>query len=232
MQPDLLIGSAIGIAVFHTVVGVDHSLPFVLLAKAEHWSVRRLWAVTAICGVAHVLSSVLLALGAIALGVAVDSVLGVEEKRGSVASWLLIAFGVTYGVWALVRRARGHSHAHIHVHEDGVVHNHDHHHRSRHLHAHQRKTVVTTLALFIVFILGPCEFLIAPLMASYQLGWFWVAMTALVFSLATIGTMLVVVTLAHWGLSMRRFSFLETHMHAIAGFTIALSGIAIQAFGI
>lgn len=232
MEPHILLGSAAGVAVFHTVVGVDHSLPFIVLAKAERWPLRRLWAVTALCGVAHVLSSVLLALGAIGLGVAVDSVLGVEERRGSAASWLLIGFGTIYGVWATVRRARGRTHRHAHVHLDGLVHTHDHDHRSEHVHAHPHAKAATTLALFLIFVLGPCEFLVAPLMAAHRFGWPWVVATASTFSLATIGTMLAVVTLGHWGLGLRRLEFLESNMHAIAGFTIALSGFAIQALGV
>jgi len=237
MDPLLLLPAAVGIGVVHTAIGVDHSLPFVVLAKAEGWSLKRLWTVTALCGLAHVLSSVLLAGAAIGLGVAADRLLAFERSRGGVAAWMLIAFGMTYGIWALSRTLRGRRHAHGHLHPDGLWHDHEHGHGGGHAHAHRRGLLSTTLALFLVFILGPCEFLIGPLVAAHRFGWLWVALVGLTFAAATIGTMLALVTLGHWGLAHRalgahRLAFLDRHMHALAGFSIAISGLAIQVLGV
>ena len=60
------------IAVTHTALGPDHYLPFVLLAQARGWSRTRAAWVTAVCGIGHVLSSLLLGTIGLALGVGVD----------------------------------------------------------------------------------------------------------------------------------------------------------------
>ena len=59
--PNNLIAAALGIAVAHTALGPDHTLPFVMLARAGRWSLRRTLAVTLACGAGHVASSLLLA---------------------------------------------------------------------------------------------------------------------------------------------------------------------------
>ena len=56
----ILFGTAATVGLVHTVMGVDHSLPFVVLARAQRWSLRKLLLVTAACGAAHILSSVLI----------------------------------------------------------------------------------------------------------------------------------------------------------------------------
>ena len=56
----ILLGTAASIGFGHTLVGVDHSLPFVVLARSQQWSLKKTWAVTGLCGVAHVGSSVLI----------------------------------------------------------------------------------------------------------------------------------------------------------------------------
>ena len=58
----ILLSTAVGIAFIHTLIGIDHSLPFVVLARAQRWTMRRLMAVTALCGLGHVLGSILLRL--------------------------------------------------------------------------------------------------------------------------------------------------------------------------
>jgi hypothetical protein len=85
--------TAASIGVGHTLLGPDHYLPFVVLARARGWSRTTTVAVTVLCGLGHVGSSVVLGLVGIALGVAVARVEGIESARGDIAAWLLTAFG-------------------------------------------------------------------------------------------------------------------------------------------
>lgn len=57
-------------------------------------------------------------------------------------------------------------------------------------------------------------------------------LVAVVFSVVTIGTMMSVVMLSAWGVSFARFGKLERYIHATAGATICLSGMAIQFLGL
>ena len=60
--------TAASIALIHTLLGPDHYLPFIVMARARRWSMRKTACVTLLCGAGHVLSSVLLGGVGIAAG--------------------------------------------------------------------------------------------------------------------------------------------------------------------
>lgn len=238
----VLLGSAVTIGVIHTAIGPDHYLPFIVLGRAEGWTLRKTLTWTGLCGLGHVLGSVALGALGVALGWAVAGVERLESVRGEVASLVLMGFGALYFIWGLWRGRRGH--AHTHIHQDGTVHSHAHHHdgpadqpdhgravheERRHVRGHRR----TVWALFIIFVLGPCEPLIPLLMvpASQHSG-AGVAAVAAVFGAATVGTMLLVVWLGSVGVGLVRLRTLEPYVHAMAGFAILSSGAVIKLFGL
>jgi len=67
----ILAGTAATIGFVHTILGPDHYLPFIVLSKARQWSSVQTVMITFLCGVGHVLSSVVLGFIGIALGIAV-----------------------------------------------------------------------------------------------------------------------------------------------------------------
>jgi nickel/cobalt transporter (NicO) family protein len=230
----LLLGTAVGIGFIHTLVGVDHSLPFVVLGRAQGWSVKKLLAITTLCGAGHVISSIVLGFIGIGLGIAVGHLEWIEGRRGEISAWLLIGFGLTYAAWAVSRSLRKRPHRHVHFHAENSAHEHQHAHEGDHLHPHRLdRRALTVWALFVVFVLGPCEPLI-PLLMVPALTYHWtaVALVAAVFGLTTVGTMVVVVLIGYYGFRPSFFGLLERHVHVVAGLMIAFSGIAIKAFGI
>ena len=231
----ILLTTAASIGFLHTMIGVDHYLPFVVIGRARKWTLRRTLGITAACGLGHVVGSILLGFIGIGLGVALDQLTWVESVRGSIAAWSLIAFGLVYGAWGWLRAQRNQQHAHAHTHSDGTVHTHPHRHGGEHLHAHEEKSgrTLTTWALFLVFVFGPCEALIPLLMApAWAHNWLLVAGVTATFALVTIGTMLTLVTVGYLGLRISAFQQLDRYAHALAGFAIAASGLAIQVLGI
>ena len=230
MDP-VLLGTAASVALVHTVLGVDHSLPFVVLGRAEGWTLRKTLAITAGCGLAHVASSVLLGAVGIGLGFAVEDLVGVEAARGGLVAWMLIAFGLTYAAWAVVRRVRGRSHEHPHVHADGTLHEHEHDHHREHLHAHrERRRALTFWALFLIFAFGPCEALIPVLMApAWTQDWTLVVGVVALFGAVTLLTMLASVAAIWRGLdvaALRRLG-VERWAEPLAGCLVAASGALI-----
>lgn len=233
---ETLLATALTVGVVHTLIGVDHAIPFIVLSRAQRWSLRRTWLITGLCGLGHVLSSVLIGAIGIGLGVAVSHLEWFEQRRGALAAWTLIGFGLAYTVWGVYRSWRRRSPAHLHA--DGTVHSHS--AAGQHTHAAHGPTVVggfrnsrpTVGALFVIFVLGPCEALIPLLMvpASQSDPWLVAAVVA-VFGGATVSTMLSVVTLGYWGLQAPIFGILERHTHTAAGLAIALSGVGIQLLG-
>ena len=229
-----LIVTAATIGFFHTLLGPDHYLPFIMMAWSRKWSNAKTATITLLCGLGHIGSSVLIGLIGVSLGLAVNKLEIVESARGKVAAWLLIAFGLAYFVWGLRRAYRNIPHTHHHSHIGDDTHEHTHSHHSEHTHIHNnKKPSITPWALFVIFVFGPCEPLIPILMypaAKNNLSGL-VIVTA-VFGTVTIATMLTIVMLSAAGVSFVPFKRLERFSHAIAGATILLCGLAIVFLGL
>lgn len=225
----LLLGTAASIGFVHTLLGIDHSLPFVVLGKAQGWSLKKTLTITGLCGIGHVASSVVLGAVGIGAGVALERLELIESSRGDLAAWLLIAFGLTYASWAGIRALRGRTHAHAHAHHDGTLHDHEHDHHREHLHAHakQQKAFLTFWTLFVIFAFGPCEALIPILMApAWAQDWTLMIGVVALFSSVTVATMLGSVTALYKGVSLQawRRLKLEKWADSLAGLIVAASG--------
>jgi nickel/cobalt exporter len=226
----VLLGAAATVGLVHTILGPDHYLPFIALARARRWSAARTAVITMLCGVGHVAGSVVLGLVGIAAGITLTRLEFIEGARGDIAAWLLVAFGLTYGTWGVVRAVRKRPHTHRHFHTDGTRHEHVHTHEHDHAHIHEHSArSATAWTLFIVFVLGPCEPLIPLLMfpaAAHNLA--SVALVAGVFGIVTIATMTSVVMASYFGLSRLPSQTAGRYGHAVAGAVIALCGFAIH----
>jgi len=214
----ILLGSALSIGFIHTLIGPDHYLPFIVISKARNWSTSRTLVVTFLCGLGHVLSSVIIGAVGIAVGAAVGRLESVESVRGDIASYALILFGLAYGIWGIWKGRKGHGHVHLRG--------------GRHLDSSNARSL-TFWTLFIIFVLGPCEPLIPLLMfPAVSHDWRGVFLVSAVFGAATIGAMLLVVYAAVKGFGSLKIGFMERYIHALAGGIIAVSGMAIKIFGI
>jgi len=233
----LLLLTAAGVAAAHTILGVDHYLPFAAMARAFRWSRSKLLVITLLCGVGHVLSSALLGLVGIALGITLASLRSIESTRGQIAAWGLLAFGLVYFAWGMRRALRHRPHQHVHVHQNGTVHAHTHVHQHDHLHVHatpgQAARSVTPWMLFTLFLLGPCEPLIPLLMVpAAAKSWLGVGLVTLVFGVVTLITMAAGALACASGMQLLPVQTLERYSHALAGALITMCGVAIQVFHI
>jgi len=222
--------------IVHTVLGPDHYIPFIALAKSRSWSVPRTVFWTVLCGIGHLASAIVIAFGFIYLGewLTASRIDNIEELRGDIAAWLLMGVGLAYVLWGLRHALRSASHTHTHTH-DGQDHDHPHTHEThghRHWHDRPKQGGLLPWVIFIIFAFGPCEALIPLLTAGIAGGIPLLVTITLVFSAATIGTMLFFVLLGYFGLSLVRLPFLERYAHAIAGATILICGILIYFVGL
>lgn len=231
----ILLGTAAFLGFFHTLLGPDHYLPFIVMGKARKWSMVKTSWITVLCGIGHVTSSVLLGCIGIALGLAVTKLAAVESFRGNLAAWALIAFGLVYFVWGMRRAWRHKPHEHFHFHADGHPHIHQHAHTEEHAHIHERENTgrLTPWVLFTIFVLGPCEPLIPILMYPAAKENLWgMALVTAVFGTATLLTMLGMVVISLWGIHRLALKNVERFTHALAGGSICLCGLAIQFLGL
>jgi len=242
----LLAITAASIALLHTLFGPDHYLPFIVMSRSGKWSLNKTIWVTIASGIGHVVSSVVLGFIGIALGIGVNRISGIESGRGSLAAWMLIAFGLAYMIWGIRRVYRNRTHNHLHVHSDGTFHDHKHSHHNAHSHVHEddpaagkqggglgTRRNLTPWILFTIFVLGPCEPLIPILMyPAAEANFAGLLLVTSIFAVITVFTMLSVVIVGYFGLSFLPLGRLEKYTHALAGGTIMLSGIAIVFLGL
>ena len=239
---ELLVVTAFTAGAFHTLIGPDHYVPFVAMAKSGQWSYRRTLLVTTLCGIGHIAGSVILGAVGLLAGMMVMTLETVEALRGELAGWLLIAFGASYLAWGLYRAIR--YLPHVHLHANGWLHSHP-HGREEHAHAAResaaevspgssvgRASVVTPWLLFLIFVFGPCEVLIPLLMyPAAEANWLAVIAVVLAFSVATLGTMIVAVLAVACGLSWVDWPALQRYSHALAGLAVLACGLAVK-FGL
>jgi nickel/cobalt exporter len=239
MESDLAIltWTAASIAFIHTIIGPDHYLPFIVMARARKWSIAKTSWVTVLSGFGHVISSILLGAVGIGVGIGLHRLEFMESVRGDLAAWLFVFFGLGYMLWGIWRITGNRYHKHQHRHANGTVHVHEHAHEDEHTHQpghdHAHRNNITPWILFTIFVLGPCEPLIPIVMyPAAQNSSCGVAQVSIVFSVITILTMLALVLLASYGLNFVRLGKLEKYTHVIAGATILLSGMAILYLGL
>ena len=240
MSPEILLlcSTAATIAFVHTLLGPDHYLPFVAMAKSRGWSIAKTLRMTLLCGAGHIVGSVLLGLAGVWVGIQLHALEWIEGVRGDLAAWALVSMGLVYFAWGVRRAWRNKQHSHWHSH-DGVRHCHEHSHDHSHSHVHSAEDAadgqrsVAGWAIFIIFVLGPCEPLIPVLMfpAATESLVGVLAVTG-VFAVVTVATMMAVVFFSTWGLQYVRMPRLERYSEAIAGGTITLCGLSIAVLGL
>jgi sulfite exporter TauE/SafE len=230
----LLSVTAVSIGFIHTLLGPDHYLPFIVLSEAKKWSLRKTMIITFLCGLGHVMSSVILGLIGIAVGISVHKLTAIESFRGNIAAWLFIAFGLVYMIISIRSLYRKKKHTHSHFHIDEGDHTHEHNHQLEHTHLHEARTATATpWILFLIFVFGPCEPLIPIIMyPAAENNIPGAVMVSLLFSVVTIATMMSIVMAFKMGFNKINLKPLEKYSNVIAGAVIFLSGIAIQFLGL
>jgi len=226
-----LISLAIFLGVTHTIMGPDHYIPFIAMARAGNWNIVKTMIVTFVCGLGHVLSSVVIGLVGVGFGMAVGKLEALESFRGGIAGWLLLGFGIAYTAYGIRQAIRNKPHTHVHSHIDGEQHSHEHGHNGDHVHVHDepslKKTALAIWPIFIIFVFGPCEVLIPQLMYPAARGnMAGVVAVASSFGIATMLTMAAIVAAGYYGLS--KLPSMERYTHLAAGVAIMLCGVAIK----
>jgi sulfite exporter TauE/SafE len=205
------------------------------MARARKWSLVKTTCITALCGAGHVLSSIVLGIIGIALGISINKLGAIESFRGGLAAWLLIALGAGYFIWGVFRARKSRPHVHWHAHGDASMPIHKHTHSKDHLHFHKGEKAknLTPWILFTIFVFGPCEPLIPLLIyPAARSSVFGLVLVMGVFGAVTIATMLSIVILLSLGANLLPMGRLERYTHALAGATICLCGIAIRFLGL
>ena len=202
-ETGILLSTAISIAIIHTLIGFDHYIPFIALSQANKWSMKKTMLIVLLCGIGHVLSSVLIGIIGIALSSALSFLTDIENIRSAIATYFLIAFGLVYTIFGIRQAVKNKSHTHIH---NGN----------------------SFWGLFIFLVLGPCEPLIPVIMyPAATLNIYVLILVTLSFAICTIAVMLLMTFLGIKGIRFLKMEKLGRYSHLMAGLAILICGISV-----
>lgn len=204
-------GILAGAALVSAVHGLlpNHWAPFVLIGRAQQWTLSRTLKVMFAAGVAHMAVSGGIAMAILLLGVALHAL--VDPVAHLLPAVILAGTGMVY------------------VGMDLAHHHHPHHHADLHQQAAQGMTDrAATLALILSLALSPCEAMVPIFVGAAPFGNVWFVLLLTVLSgLATIAVMMVLGLLAWHGTRNIRFGWLAHHERLVIGALLLLLGIAV-----
>ena len=184
-----------------------HWLPFVLVGRAQRWSLtRNLLAVTA-AGLAHIASTAVVGSLIVAAGMALDEI--VAGLLPHLSAILLFAFGGFYLVRSVIRRPAMAGGPALDLAEPTVSHG------------------AAFWGLVAVMALSPGEVLLPIYMSSAQEGVGALALLTGVFAVGTILGMTVFTTLARAGASVLRLERWARYEGAILGLALIAIGLLV-----
>ncbi len=221
--------SAATISCIHTASGPDHYLPFIVLSRSHQWSMPKTIFLTIICGLGHILSSVLLGGMGVLLGWQLSRLTWFQNYRVNVSGWCLLAFGCIYLTWGLYQAYRNKPHKHFDVMNDDVY---VYEHRHGDTYRPQKRVKVTPMVLFAVFVMGPSEPLVPLLFYSgTRRSAAEIVLLVVVFAVMTVLTMLTMVWIGIKGYAYLKTDKLERYVHAIGGAVVTICGIGMLFLG-
>ncbi len=225
-----LIISAVTISCLHTATGPDHYLPFIVLSRSRKWTISKTMIWTVICGMGHILSSVVIGLISVVLGWQLSKLTFFQNIRGNVSGWCLLFFGVIYLMWGLRQAYLNKAHKHFDVYDSGDIYVYNHKHGEVVL--PQDRTKVTPWILFAIFVMGPSEPLVPLLFYSgTQRSTLQIIVLISVFTIITVLTMVAMVLMGIYGYSFFKTEKIERFIPAIGGAVITICGIGMVFFG-
>jgi hypothetical protein len=198
------------------------------MARVQNWTLRRTLSMVGITGAIHV--GVSIALGAVVFaagsGTARRMAGHFQASSGIVGGWLMLLFGVGYGLVAHYREARAH-HAGAHAPGPGddaaagggSLHAHG------HLLSHWSRGTITGGALVAVIGISPCVLLQPILFAAGAEGPAVAAACASGFAFCTVATMVAVTWAAARGIERFNLPFFARFGDLASGLVLAAIGV-------
>jgi nickel/cobalt exporter len=222
------------VAFFHAAIPT-HWLPFVLTARAQHWTHTRALVITALAGSGHVLFTAVLGLLLTLFGFALHAPMAQWLPR--IAGGALLVFGLFY----LYRQMIGHVHGHSRVMgEDPRVH-------AAHLASRDKNNAtgaggetdaaaapvsdrVAIISLFALLTFSPCESFVPFYVYGLRYGWLGFCLLTGVLSVATLGGMIVFTWLTLAGMRQIALQRMERYELGVMGFLLTAVGVLIILF--
>jgi ABC-type nickel/cobalt efflux system permease component RcnA len=234
----LLIIAAGTVGFLHSILP-DHWVPLAVIARTQRWSIAHVARISVLASVGHVLTSLVIAGIIAAVGLRFRSAF--ETQQSHIVGAILVLTGLGFLVWSLTRHSGhshdpgGHSHAHHpghdHVHED---HAQDHEYSHESGHGAGATPVERSAVQRFAAIAGPFgaaaspDLTILPVaLAASAIGLGAVLGTLVAFTIATLGTFVVLTVAATLAGYQVKGEWLEEHGTLITAFVLISIGIVV-----
>jgi len=198
----ILTGSFI-LSVLHALIP-SHWLSIVLVGKAMKWRKRDTLITTAIVGVSHTLSTILIGIIIGLIGYKLSSTFELVSKF--VAPFILVLIGIIFFVSDLLTH-------HDHNHSFGIE-------------TLERKSKLPLIfSLSLAMFLSPCLEIEAYYFTAGIYGWLGISVVSLTYLLITVSGMLILVTLALKGAERLRSKVFFYQKRRVTGLVLVFLGI-------
>ncbi len=211
-----IIGAAI-VGILH-MSAPDHWLTLCVLAKNQQWTAKKLFRTSLLTAIGHVVLSVAIGLGVVAVGLVFSHLISSYLDTG--IGVIMTAIGLIVGFRPFIeKRAR---------HEHGLVHDHE--------HEDKKKNAANLSRRFGYFVilgaaLSPDPSIVPIFLSAISAGLYFALELSIVFAIASIATLLLLVQLGRIGLAKTLARIPEKYNDSMVGFVIAVIGIYILVSG-
>ncbi len=194
-----LVSGSFLLSLLHAIIP-NHWLPILAIGRKEHWSLREILSTTAIAGLSHVASTLIIGWTLVFFGWEVTK--NFQGVTPYIAPAVLIFIGVIFIY-------RHHKHKHFHVDDP----------------QHQNSKMKMVVSLSFAMFFSPCLEIEAYFLAASAQSIWWTALMSAVYAVITLSGMLIWVTIAFRGLNKFNWHKLEHKAGIIAGSTLIATGI-------
>lgn len=198
-----IILSSILLSVIHASIP-NHWLPLIMIAKAEKWKQSQTLLATAICGFAHIASTILIGILVGWAGYELSS--NYQWVSAYAAPAILIGLGIIYIFLNILRHEHWHHH---HVHSSSA--------------GRTMVYIITSLSIGMFF--SPCIELEAYYFTAGSYGWTGILAVSIIYLTITVSAMLLLVYLGLKGIQKLNLHFLEHYEKATLGAILIITGI-------
>ncbi len=205
-----VIGSAV-VGILH-MAAPDHWLTLCVLARNQKWASKKIFGVSLVTAVGHVALSVAMGLGVVAVGLIFSHLVSSYLDVG--IGIIMVITGLIVGIRSLIVKK---------------THHHEHHEHHEHENEEKKNKLTRSIGYFAVLgvALSPDPSIIPIFLSAISSGFYFALELAVVFSISSIITLLLLVQMGTVGFAKALAKIPEKYNDSIVGFVIAAIGIYI-----
>jgi nickel/cobalt transporter (NicO) family protein len=188
----------------------NHWLPLVAIGRVEKWSERETLTVTAITGIAHTISTIIIGIIVGMIGYKLSETYHFISHTVAPAVLVVLGFLYLYKDYAHSKIKHHHEHSYIDV-DQFVKKN------------KSRRSIVASLSIAMFF--SPCIEVEVYYFTAARIGWLGIIIVSVTYFFVTILGMMLLVKIGTEGIQRLRLNFVEHREKLISGLVLIIVGL-------